>query len=403
VDLGAVNDGVSGKGGVSGNGGAADELAARIRRHGPLPYDDVIELALYHPVHGFYSHGGSAGRRRGDFITSPEVGPLFGAVLARAFDTWWRELGEPDPFVIVDCGAGVGTLAKTVAVAEPDCLAALTYVLVERSAALRAHHGDHLALSAPQLAFGPHSATLSENLDGVASVAGTGPHFVSLDSMPAFSLVGVVLANELLDNLPFKVVQRDEEVWNEVRVALASDDRTLTDHAVPASDEVARLATMLVPDAPVGARIPIQMHATKWLRSALGRVDRGRVVVIDYATTTNDLAQGSSTEWLRTYRDHDRGGAPLDDLGLQDVTVDVCVDQLERIRRPDSNRSQSEFLQAHGIGAMVDEGKRIWSDRAHIGDLEAIRGRSRISEAEALSDQTGLGAFRVVEWWVNSG
>lgn len=377
---------------------AGAELAARIRRHGPLAYDEVIELALYHPVHGFYSRGGSAGRRRGDFITSPEVGPLFGAVLARAFDAWWRELGEPDPFVIVDCGAGVGTLAKTVSVAEPACLRALTYALVERSPALRAHHGDHLALSAPHLAFGPHSATLAEDPDAAASIAGTGPRFVSLDSMPAFSLTGVVLANELLDNLPFKVVERGTECWLEVRVGLASDDRTLADRVVPASDELTRLALVLAPDTPVGARIPIQMRATNWLRSALGQVDRGRVAVIDYATSTGELAHRSSTDWFRTYRDHDRGGAPLDELGRQDITVDVCVDQLARIRRPDSDRSQSEFLQVHGIGALVDEGKRIWSDRAHIGDLEAIRGRSRISEAEALSDQAGLGAFRVVEW-----
>jgi SAM-dependent MidA family methyltransferase len=382
---------------------AGEELAARIRRHGPLPYDEVIELALYHPVHGFYSRGGSAGRRRGDFITSPEVGPLFGAVLAQAFDAWWRELGEPDPFVIVDCGAGVGTLAKTVAVARPVCLVALTYVMVERSAALRAHHGDHLDLSAPHLAFGPHSATLAEDLAAAASVAGTGPRFVSLDSMPALSITGVVLANELLDNVPFKLVERAANGWQEVRVGVADDDRTLVDRTVPASDELAQLSARLVPDAPLGARLPIQTSATNWLRSTLAQVDRGRVVVIDYATTTAELAHRASDEWLRTYRDHDRGEDPLDHVGLQDITVDVCVDQLARIRRPDTDRSQAEFLQSHGIGQLVDEGKRIWSDRAHIGDLEAIRGRSRISEAEALSDQGGLGAFRVVEWRLSVG
>ena len=71
--------------------------AARIRRHGPLPFDEVIERALYDPSDGFYASGGRAGPRRGDFITSPEVGPLFGAVVARAFDEWWRELGDARP------------------------------------------------------------------------------------------------------------------------------------------------------------------------------------------------------------------------------------------------------------------------------------------------------------------
>src|SRR5690348_8235326 len=87
-----------------------DELAARIREHGPLRFGEFVEAALYDPTFGFFTRGSGAGRRR-DFLTSPEVGPLFGAVLARALDTWWDELGCPDPFVFVDCGAGEGTLA----------------------------------------------------------------------------------------------------------------------------------------------------------------------------------------------------------------------------------------------------------------------------------------------------
>ncbi|MBA3266910.1 MAG: SAM-dependent methyltransferase, partial [Acidimicrobiia bacterium] len=54
-------------------------VAERVRRQGPLPFDAVVDLALYHPVHGFYGRGRGAGRGR-DFLTSPEVGPLFGTV-----------------------------------------------------------------------------------------------------------------------------------------------------------------------------------------------------------------------------------------------------------------------------------------------------------------------------------
>ncbi|RMH80327.1 MAG: class I SAM-dependent methyltransferase, partial [Actinomyces sp.] len=59
----------------------ADELAARIDREGPLTVADYVAACLYDPRHGFYASGGRAGRR-GDFLTAPEVGPLFGAVLA---------------------------------------------------------------------------------------------------------------------------------------------------------------------------------------------------------------------------------------------------------------------------------------------------------------------------------
>ena len=73
-----------------------------------------MDLALYGEA-GFYmrADGGSAGRR-GDFITSPEVGPLFGAVLGRYLDAEWERIGRPDPFTVIDAGAGPGTLARTV-------------------------------------------------------------------------------------------------------------------------------------------------------------------------------------------------------------------------------------------------------------------------------------------------
>ncbi len=378
-----------------------EEVAARIRRHGPLPFDEVVDLALYHPTYGFYSRGGAAGRRRGDFITSPEVGPLFGAVLARVYDQWWHRLGEPDPFVVIDCGAGTGTLANSIRLAEPECSAALTYVLVERSAALREQHANHLLLSAPQLALGPSSR--SDDHEVEPAERGTGPRFVSVESMPALSIVGVVVANELLDNLPFGIVERRAGEWHEVRVALGTSPDRFVERLVPATERVAREADALVADAPEGARFPIETRAASWLRNTLGQVDRGRVLVIDYASTTPQLATRSSADWLRTYRLHERGGTPLEHLGDQDITVDVCIDQLARVHRPDSDESQADFLRGHGLDELVDEGRRIWNERGPVGDLAAVRGRSRVNEAEALTDPAGLGSFRVVEWRIGSG
>jgi SAM-dependent MidA family methyltransferase len=124
------------------------------------------------------------------------------------------------------------------------------------------------------------------------------------------------------------------------------------------------------------------------------------VVVIDYASTTATMVARPQTEWLRTYRGHERGGPPLDAPGTQDITVEVAIDQLAAVRPPDLDQSQAEFLDDHGLGGLVEEGRRIWAERAHLGDLDAIRARSRISEAEALTDPAGLGAFRVLQWVV---
>ena len=115
-----------------------DEVRSLIRRGGPVPFSAFMNAALY-GVNGFYTNGGGAGRRR-DFITSPEVGPLFGAAIARAFDAWWDELGQPDPFLVAECGAGPGTLCRDVLRAAPRCGAALRYVLVDAAEPMRALH-----------------------------------------------------------------------------------------------------------------------------------------------------------------------------------------------------------------------------------------------------------------------
>jgi SAM-dependent MidA family methyltransferase len=357
-----------------------------------LPFDQVLELALYHEELGFYAAGSGAGRG-GDFLTSPELGPLFGAVLARALDRWWDELGRPDPYVVVEAGAGSGALAAAVVQARPGCGPALRYVLVERSPAWRRHQARRLPLEPAGLVLGPTVETDPDS--GPQTIRGLGPLMTSLGEMPAGSFAGVVLANELLDNLPFRLLERTGEGWSEVRVSVE-----LTELLVPAGAELEREAEGLAPQAEPGARIPLQRQAASWLRATLGTLTAGRVVAFDYADTTPSLARRPWREWIRTYRGHGRGGHPLEHLGQQDVTCEVAVDQLAEVRPPRGNRSQSEFLGVHGLDELVEDARRRWQDRAAIGDLEAVAARSRISEAAALTDPTGLGAFRALEWRV---
>jgi len=80
------------------------------------------------------------------------------------------------------------------------------------------------------------------------------------------------------------------------------------------------------------------------------------------------------------------------------VTCEVAVDQLARVRAPATDRSQAEFLQAHGLDDLVDAARHDWQARAAVGDLAALAARSRVTEAAALTDPSGLGAFRALEW-----
>ena len=121
----------------------------------------------------------------GDFVTSPEVGSLFGACVAVALDRSWHELDEPDPFVVIEAGAGNGRLARDVLRAEPACVHALHYVLVERSAPLREEQRERLKLEPADEALGPFARVAPG--DAPTAVEGSGPVLVSLDELPRSS------------------------------------------------------------------------------------------------------------------------------------------------------------------------------------------------------------------------
>jgi SAM-dependent MidA family methyltransferase len=279
-----------------------------------MRFDEFVDQALYGEG-GFYASGRGAGRKR-DFITSPELGPLFGEVMAAAVR---------GAKTVVEVGAGRGTLRRSI-----TAVLDVEYVEVEFA-----------------------------------------------DAMPA-QVDGVILANELLDNLPFRLLERGPDGWLEVYV----------------EDGVEVLRPVDVDlDAPVGARVPLQERAAAWVRAATAVAPH--VIAIDYCDTTESMARRPWTEWLRTYRSHGPGGHPLERPGEQDITCEVAVDQLPP---PTSNTSQAEFLRSHGIDALVEAARAAWQQRAHIGDLEALKSRSRVQEAAALTDPSGLGAFRVLEW-----
>jgi SAM-dependent MidA family methyltransferase len=342
------------------SGRAADDVRAAIEdAGGAVPFSTFVDVALYGP-HGFYTDPaatGSAGRR-GDFLTAPEVGPLFGAVVARFLDAEWARLDRPDPFTVVDAGAGPGTLARTVLAARPRCAGALRYVAVELSAAQRSRHPADVESSA---------------------------------TLPDEPFSGVVLANELLDNLPFRLAVHDG-AWREAYVAAGPDGAFVEVLSAPFDP----VPSVLPATAGHGARAPLQDAAAAWVAEAQRLVRRGSVVVVDYARPSTPTLVGLEwRSWLRTYRGHQRGRHPLLDPGDQDITADVALDQLPE---PDVARSQAQFLRQWGIDELVEDGRRAWQSAAATPDLAALRMRSRPTEAAALLDPAGLGGFTAVRW-----
>ena len=358
----------------------SERIARRIGESGPIPVSEYVEACLYDADGGFYmrSGGGRAGGHSGHFLTAPEVGPLFGAVLARALDAWWAELGRPERFTVVDWGAGPGTLARSLLAAEPRCMTggALRLVLVDVSPAQRAVHPDHRIVTS--------AARVS-------------------DALPQGVPAGVVVANELLDNLPFDVVRRAADGWEELRVDVGDPSAPGRFSLVPRPVFPELVAGL--PEVTTGARVPVQRAARRWVDEAHRLLERGWIVAFDYGAATPDLAHRSSPSddpaaglgWLRTHRDHDGGSWWLAGPGSCDITADVALDQVQADHRADVC-TQAEFLRGYGIDELAAEGRSAWAERAGIGDLDALRARSRTSEAEALLDPTGMGAFSTLVW-----
>jgi SAM-dependent MidA family methyltransferase len=195
-----------------------------------------------------------------------------------------------------------------------------------------------------------------------------------------------------------------ESGWHEVRVGAAGDHGDeLVELIVPAAPEEAAEGERFVGQMPIsGGRIPLQREAHDWLRQARGLLDAGRVVVIDYADTTAALARSPWTTWLRTFRQHAPGLVPLERPGSQDITAVVAIDQLASVQAPTTTSTQAAWLSAHGLDELADQARTAWYERAAVGDLEAVRARSRVDEARALTDPDGLGSFQVLEWEVGS-
>ena len=124
-----------------GNPALLRRVREEIERRGPMPFSRFMELALYDPEHGYYASGPDRLGRGGDYYTASDVGPAFGRCLARQLAEMDRLLGSPDPFTVVEFGAGRGLLARDIIDAMSDVDAALAgrlrLVLVDRSPAMR--------------------------------------------------------------------------------------------------------------------------------------------------------------------------------------------------------------------------------------------------------------------------
>lgn len=351
---------------TEGGDSIRNRIAREIDESGPMPFDRFMEVALYDPDGGYFATGPLRSERDGDFLTSPEVSPAFGETLGRFAVSERKRVGEP--FTVVEVGAGSGTLLRPLldALEEPfDAYA------VEVSPSAR----QRLAEIVPE-----------------ATVVG------ALDELPD-SFAGLVIANELLDNLPAAVVVRRGDGWRE-RV-ISADGGGLEYGEAPPRPRVAAWVDMHTPDMPEGSVVEVQVAAEKWLSDVLGRLRRGTVLVVDYGDTTDGLARRRAEGTIRTYRGHHLGPDPLLEPGSTDVTMDVDFSALMRAAATHGAdvrlHRQDDFLTEWGLRQTLADLRVAELDAARRGDtMRRFVLRSQLTDAETLLHPRGLGDFRVL-------
>jgi SAM-dependent MidA family methyltransferase len=343
----------------------AERLHREIAERGPITFARFMETALYDEVDGFYAEPPVGAD--GHFLTSPHVSPVFGRLLARQLGEAFDLLGRPDPFHVVEFGAGDGTLARQIleAVADVASLAgSLRYVAVERSPGARRR--------------------LSEA--GVESTP---------DAELSSGLTGVVVANELLDNLPFHLVRRaGSEV---VEVFVGSEGEGFVFVPGPLSDP--RLATA-AGELANGVEAAVSLEAPAWLARAAAVLSRGYILVIDYG--------GSGPRSPQAYRAHRTALDVLRDPGSADITAGVDLDALAAAGRAHGLSvwgpvSQREALLTLGFGAYAEaERDRTAQDRDAGRSLSAARRWARRSRESLLVDPAALGGLQVMVFGVGT-
>ncbi len=281
-----------------------ESVAAEIDAAGGwIPFSRYMELALYAPGLGYYSGGARKFGPGGDFITAPELTPLFGQALAAQLE----QVMGASAAQVIEVGAGTGLLAADLLLEleRRSCLPE-QYGILELSGELRARQADTLMHKAPRLAARVHW----------------------LEALPErFS--GAVVANEVLDVMPVHLLVSRADGLFERGVALAAEGAgasRLCWADVPAAGAVREAALALALPAPVGGEYVTELNLAgrAWVAAWAERLQTGAMLLIDYGYPRAEyyLPSRASGTLLCYYRHHAHGD-PFLWPGLNDITAFV--------------------------------------------------------------------------------
>jgi SAM-dependent MidA family methyltransferase len=227
-------------------------------------------------------------------------------------------------------------------------------------------------------------------LEGVNAVA-------SIDDIPVGG-DAVIVANEVLDNMPAALARRTETGWIEIGIGLEDDELVLVE--LHAREDVKVWCDNIVGDAPPGTTVSVQLAVSEWIARIFEHFGEVAMCFIDYGARSEELVARDVASVVRTYREHESGIDWLQHPGETDITVDVNVDgvlkAIARAGREARLLSQREFALENGIGELIADAGEGEAFAASTGAImNQLENRSERLDMEALIDPTGLGAFKV--------
>lgn len=318
-----------------------EEIAAA---GGRITFARFMELALYHPRHGYYLAPERRPGRGGDFLTAPELHPFFGFALARQIIDCWERLDRPEPFVVREYGAGVGGLAYDVIAGlteeRPEIARALRYQLLEPNPHRR----------------GQAMTAMAEV--GLADRVSADDPDVALAQGP---ITGIILANEVADALPVhRLIVHNESMreayvtWNDEPPGFAEVEGELSEPALgePLWDDLAARDVQLHE----GDRLDVSPAAGSWFAGVANRLERGYAIIIDYGYAASELYRGHRLAGtVRAYSEHSVTDDPFNRVGQRDLTAHVDFTALEQAGQEAGLVSaglttQGAFLASLGLG-----------------------------------------------------
>ncbi len=355
----------------------AGMIAREIADHGPLTFADFMSRALYDENLGYYRSGRTTVGRDGDFLTSPEIHPLFGAAVAATACDVWEALGEPSEFAIVDVGPGTGVLVgDAIAWAEaerPDFGRALRAILVEQS----------------QPATERQQRRLTHLNDRVAWIP-------TIEDCPLLS--GMIVANELLDAQPVHRLRWSEagRDWEELYVGL-DPTGAIIDIPGPVSDDSIR--DPLAQTRPNDGQVVEVCAGVTELIAALARpLEKGLLLLFDYGYPRERLyASWRRTGTLMTFYRHTPGEEPYARIGEQDLTCHVDLDTARDAAIDAGLQSGPILSQAEWLMNASSMTPPPVASGGRGAELEGYLARRRA--IETLSDPAGLGRIQVMAFW----